>query len=174
MKPEFRSAASLSSTLNHGKPSSPFRAVLSSRFGHGESPVSYRLSQATAGGALVTVGLGAAWLMHAFPARLNVPPLIGYVAALAFIFAGLLAFCNAFGGARARAWLAVTLLVFLVVPGIWLAFGSGHRQCSFGSFYLFGLAQGAVCRVAFGVASAAGLGVIAFSIRHALGLSRGS
>lgn len=109
--------------------------------------------------------------MHAFPDGLNVPPLIGYVAALAFVFAGLLAFANAFGGPRVRAWLAVTVLVFLVLPAIWLAFGPGERACGvglFGPFGLFGFTQGAMCRAGFGVASVAGLGMVALAVRQAL------
>lgn len=138
----------------------------------GRHPLGHR-SNVIAGAALVAAGLALAALMHALPGRLNAPPAVGYVAALAFVVAGLLALSNAFAGARARAWLAVALLACLIVPGLWLAFGSGERSCTSGSFLVFfAVAKATECRAAFGVASAVGLLMLAASIRHALRAGR--
>ena len=121
----------------------------------------------------MATGLGLAALMHALPGRLNAPPAVGYVAALAFVAAGLLAFSNAFAGARVRAWLAVTLLACLISPALWLAFGPGDVSCSSGSFLVFfDLARETECRAAFALASAVGLVMLAVSVRHAWRASR--
>lgn len=121
---------------------------------------------------LVAAGLGTAALMRAFPERLNVPAAVGYVAATAFVMAGLLALANAFAGARVRAWLVVALLACLVSPGLWEAFGPGDRWCSAGSLVFFAPARGTACRLAFGVASVVGLLMLAIAVRHAWRVSR--
>ena len=126
-----------------------------------------RRTHVIAAAVLVAAGLGIAALMYAYPARLNVPAAVGYLAALAFVVAGLLALANAFAGARVRAWLVVALLACLISPGLWEAFGPGERWCSSGALFFFGLARGAACRAAFGVASVVGLLVLAVSVRHA-------
>lgn len=134
--------------------------------------MSDRRRHVVAAAVLVVTGLGTAALMQAFPERLDVPAAVGYVAAMAFVMAGLLAFANVFAGARVRAWLVVALLACLISPGLWAAFGPGDRWCSAGSLFFFGPTRGTACRVAFGVASVVGLLVLAVAARHAWRVSR--
>lgn len=134
--------------------------------------MSDRRRHVVAAAVLVATGVGTAALMRAFPERLNVPAAVGYLAAMAFVMAGLLALANAFADARVRAWLVVALLACLISPGLWEAFGPGERWCSSGSLFFFAPARGTACRVAFGVASVVGLLMLAVSVRHAWRVSR--
>ena len=130
--------------------------------------ISQHRRRAAPGGALVGLGLSLLLAMIAVPERLNVPPPIGYVVAGAIVLAGLLALANVFCGREVRAWLAVALLICMVVPAVWIAFGPGQRSCSLELGFLLGWAHGAACRVAFGIASVFGLMLVLVALRYAL------
>ncbi len=124
--------------------------------------------------ALILVGAAFALLTYSYPEQLHAPAWVAYVAALAFVFGGVTAVAGQLNSPRLRAWAPVAVLVCLVVPGIWIAFGAGIRQCSFNSVYLYGFAHGWVCRAAFGIGAAIGLAMVLLAVRHAILSRRGS
>ena len=126
------------------------------------------LRQAMPGIAVVALGLLLLVLMVAFPERLRVPAPVGYLAAGAFVVAGLLALANVFGGRRTRAWLAVALLSCMTAPAAWIAIGPGQRSCSVALGPLLGVTGGAACRAAFGVGAIVGLALVAVALREAM------
>jgi hypothetical protein len=124
--------------------------------------------------ALILVGAAFALLTYSYPEQLRAPAWVAYVAALAFVFGGVTAIAGQLNSPRLRAWAPVAVLVCLVVPGIWVAFGASIRQCSFNSVYLYGVADGWVCRAAFGIAAVIGLAMVLLAVRHAILSSRGN
>jgi hypothetical protein len=120
------------------------------------------------GGALVVLGLLLLVLMIAFPQRLRVPALVGYLVAATFGLAGLLALANEFCGRGPRAWLAVALLACMVAPAIWIAVFPGERSCSLRIGLLRDAAGDSLCRGAFGVGAVLGLFMLFMALRHAL------
>lgn len=129
---------------------------------------SQALRRAAPGVALVGMGVALLLAMIALPERLNVPPPIGHVVAGTIVLAGLLALANVFCGRAVQAWLAVAVLIGLLVPGVWIAFGPGQRSCSMGLGFLLGSAHGTSCRTAFGIASVVGLVLVLVALRYAL------
>ncbi|HEY1227822.1 MAG TPA: hypothetical protein VGF26_10930 [Ramlibacter sp.] len=118
--------------------------------------------------AVVALGLLLLVLMIAFPERLRVPAPVGYLAAGAFVIAGLLALANVFGGRRTRAWLAVALLSCMTAPAAWIAIGPGPRSCSVAWGLHGGVAAGVACRAAFGAGAIVGPALVALALRAAL------
>ena len=104
-------------------------------------------------GALVTTvaGLLTAAVIYLRPEGLHVPAWVAYVACAAFVFAGLTIIAHEFAFSRVRAWLVVACVASLLVPGAWIAFGPGVRECSVSGPLLSGMGSDLWCRGAFGI-----------------------
>jgi hypothetical protein len=124
------------------------------------------------GGALVVLSIVLCSLIYFQPQQLNAPAWVAYSAATAFLVAGLLLLAGAAKATRTQNWLGVALAVAMVLPGSWVAFGKGERQCTM-SLPLLPLAAEALCRAAFGVGAVLGVVILALYIRRALGRQRG-
>jgi hypothetical protein len=89
--------------------------------------------------ATIAAGLLAGALIHVQPAGLHVPAWVAYVAASAFVLAGLALVAGVAGVASLARWLGVAGTLSLFVVSAWVAFGPGERECPI------------LCRGAFGV-----------------------
>ena len=125
-----------------------------------------------AGVAVAALGGILALLAYAQPQQMRAPAWVVYSAALAFVFAGWILVARARGHPLLKAWLPVPLLLCLVAPPAWIAFGSGYRHCGIeamrGVLRLFSTRTDLPCRVGFGVAAIVGLVLVALSIRQAV------
>jgi len=92
-----------------------------------------------------------AYLIQAHPEGLHVPAWVAYVAASAFVLAGLCLFAGAVGNVGLQRWLGVAVTIWLFVVAAWVAFGPGERECSFSIPFFQSSASDAVCRGAFGI-----------------------
>ena len=108
-----------------------------------------RSSRIVGGRLAVAAGSGVAALIWLQPQQLQAPAWVAYVAAAAFVLAGLAILART--GSRLNALFVALTAAALVVPGGWVAFAPGSRECSFNLPFLEGMAPGAVCRVAFGL-----------------------
>jgi len=104
-------------------------------------------------GALVTTvaGLLTAAVIYLRPEGLHVPAWVAYVACAAFVFAGLTIIAHEFALRRTHAWLVVACVASLLVPGAWIAFGPGVRECSVSGPFLSGIGSDLLCRGVFGL-----------------------
>lgn len=104
-------------------------------------------------GALVSTvaGLLAAAMIYLHPEGLRVPAWVAYVACAAFVFAGLSIMAHEFALRRMHTLLVLACVASLLVPGAWVAFGPGARECSVSGPFLSGIGSELVCRGAFGV-----------------------
>ena len=104
-------------------------------------------------GALVTTvaGLLTAAVITVRPDGLHVPAWVAYVACAAFVFAGLTIIAHEFGLRRTHAWLVVACVASLLVPGAWIAFGPGVRECSVSGPFFNSMGPELLCRGAFGI-----------------------
>ncbi len=104
-------------------------------------------------GALVctVAGLLTAAMIYLSPEALRVPAWVAYVACAAFVFAGLTIMAHEFALRRTYAWLAVACVASLLVPGAWVAFGPGVRECAVSGPFLSGIGSDLLCRGAFGL-----------------------
>ena len=107
-------------------------------------------------GALLSIaaGLLTAAMITLHPEGLHVPAWVAYVACAAFVFAGLTIIAHEFALPRAHAWLVVACVASLLVPGAWVAFGPGVRECSVSGPFLTSVGSDLICRGAFGVGAA--------------------
>jgi hypothetical protein len=105
------------------------------------------------GGCLaIAAGLGVCALVWSQPQQLHAPAWVVYTAGLAFVLAGLALLVRF--GSRLNFLLSALTALALFVPGAWVAFGSGPRECSFSLPFMHDLAPAVACRVAFGVGAA--------------------
>jgi len=132
----------------------------------GDAPLIRRSSLAW-GAALVLGCIALCVLIGWQPQQLRAPAWVAYAAAAAFGMAGLILLAGAAGAARLQNWLAVALVLALVLPGLWVAFGAGERTCTV-SLPFLQFASDAVCRGAFGFGAALGLGILTLYVRHAI------
>ena len=104
-------------------------------------------------GGLVSVvaGLLTAAVITVRPEGLHVPAWVAYVACAAFVFAGLTIIAHEFALRRTHACLVVACVASLLVPGAWVAFGPGVRECSVNGPFLSGVGSELMCRGAFGL-----------------------
>ena len=128
-----------------------------------------RSSAALIGILCAAAGIAAAAGIYWNPEQLNVPAWVGYVACLAFVFAGLSVIARGFALGHLASWLALAFMAALVLTAIWLAFGPGSRECSV-SFSLFrGFASDWLCRGVFGFGALVGTALLVWLFRRALG-----
>ena len=104
-------------------------------------------------GALVSTvaGLLTAVVIYLRPEGLHVPAWVAYVACAAFVFAGLSIMAHEFALHRTHTWLVVACVASLLVPGAWIGFGPGVRECSVSGPLLSGMGSELMCRGAFGL-----------------------
>jgi hypothetical protein len=102
-------------------------------------------------GALVSTiaGLLTAAMIYLHPEELHVPAWVAYAACAAFVFAGLTITAHELALHRTHAWLVVACVASLLVPGAWVAFGPGVRECSVSGPLLSGTSSDLMCRGAF-------------------------
>ena len=124
------------------------------------------------GVALVVLSVAICALIYFQPQHLRAPAWIAYSACAAFGIAGLLLLAGAAGAKRTQNWLGVALALAMVLPGIWVAFGKGERECTV-SLPFLQFASEALCRGAFAIGAVLGTGFLALYIRHAIARQRG-
>jgi len=99
----------------------------------------------------VAAGLIVGFMIHLHPENLRVPSWVAYVAASAFVFAGLCLFAGAAEVSWLQRWLGIAVTLCLFVVSLWVAFGPGERECSVSIPFLQTLAPDALCRGVFGI-----------------------
>jgi hypothetical protein len=113
-------------------------------------------------------GLLTAAMITLHPGGLNVPPWVAYAACATFVFAGLTTVAHEFALHRMHAWLVIASVVSLLVPGTWVAFGPGARECSVSGPFLSGMGSDLVCRVAFGLGAVIVAALLVWIVRRTL------
>jgi len=114
------------------------------------------------------MGLLTGALVYAHPENLRVPAWIAYVAVSAFVFAGLSLVASTLGARRLQGWLAVVLMLAMLVPGAWIAFGPGERHCSVSFSFVRSIAPGTMCRGAFGIGAIIVAAILPLAVSRAL------
>ena len=99
----------------------------------------------------IVVGALTAAMIYRYPEQLRAPAWVAYAACSAFVFAGLTIIAYEFPLRRTHAWLCVACTVALLVPGAWVAFGPGARECSVSVPFFSTAGSELVCRGAFGL-----------------------
>ena len=132
---------------------------------------------AYAGAAIAALGAGVAALMYLQPLAMRAPPAFVYLCALAFVFAGLAVVARARDYRLLEAWLPVLMIGCLVAPAVWLAFGSGRRQCTLSAAQsvvrIVGTRSDLPCRIGFALAAVVGVAILLLVLRQAIRRSRG-
>ncbi|HKQ23280.1 MAG TPA: hypothetical protein VJT81_02415 [Burkholderiales bacterium] len=104
------------------------------------------------GGLLSTVvGVLTAAMVYGYPERLNAPAWVAYAACSGLVVAGLTIIVAESPLRRTHTWLCVACTVALLVPGIWVAFGPGVRECSISVPFFSTAGSELLCRGAFGL-----------------------
>ena len=121
-------------------------------------------------GALMCAGAGllAAAMIYLRPEGLQVPAWVAYAACAAFVFAGATIAAHEFALHSTHAWLAVGCIASLLVPGAWVAFGPGLRECSVSGPFLIGIGSDLLCRGAFGLGAVIVAGLLVWAVLQAL------
>ena len=105
------------------------------------------------------------------PQYLKAPAWVAFAACSAFGIAGLCLLAQAAGATRTQNWLAVALSAALVLPGIWVAFGPGERECTI-SLPFLQFVSTVLCRGAFGVGAVLGVVILVVYARYAIARQR--
>lgn len=113
-------------------------------------------------------GLLTAAMIYLHPEGLHVPAWVAYVACAAFVFAGLTLLAHELGLHRTYAWLVVACVTSLLVPGAWIAFGPGIRECAVSAPFLSGIGSDLMCRGAFGLGAVIVAALLVWIVLHAL------
>jgi hypothetical protein len=100
----------------------------------------------------VAGGITAAFIYRR-PDLLHAPAWVAYTACAAFVLAGLAIIADGTALRSTHAWLAVACTAALLVPGAWVAFGPGVRQCSVSIPFFSTVGSELLCRGAFGLGS---------------------
>ena len=88
-----------------------------------------RRSQLITAAVVVALGLLVAFMVDVHPESLRIPAWVAYVAASAFVFAGLCLLASAITMTyRLQRWLGVAVTVSLFVVCAWVAFGPGPAR----------------------------------------------
>jgi cytosine/uracil/thiamine/allantoin permease len=121
-------------------------------------------------GAVVAVaaGLVAGLMIHLHPEGLRVPAWVAYVAAAAFVLAGLCLFAGALEIDWLQQWLGIAVTLSMLAVSLWIAFGPGERECSMSIPFVQTVAPDALCRGAFGIGALLVALFIGVFVRRAL------
>lgn len=121
------------------------------------------------GGCLCAVlGGAAAAVIYRRPDQLQAPAWVGYAACAAFVFAGLAIIADGSTLRRTHAWLAVACMAGLLVPGAWVAFGPGVRQCSVSVPFFSTVGSGLLCRGVFGLGAVIVAAMLVWAVLRAV------
>jgi hypothetical protein len=93
--------------------------------------------------ALVALSLLIDYLIFSQPEKLHAPAWVAYIAASAFLLAGVQLVATAAGAKRVTGWLAVGCVFAMWVPALWIA-----------------------CRSVFGFSAVVGAAIICMYVRH--------
>jgi hypothetical protein len=124
--------------------------------------------QIKAGIFCVALGLSVGAMIAFYPEGLRVPAWVAFVAVSAFVFAGFSLIASALHANQVQRWLIVSLVLSMFVPGAWIAFGPGERECSVSLPFLQGVAGEVMCRGAFGVGAVIIAAIFMLLIRHSV------
>jgi hypothetical protein len=119
----------------------------------------------------LAIGVAMMGWMAFDQAGLNVPLWVGEVAAATFALAGASIMLRALGHDRLAKALGIGVVYCLLVPGLWIAFGSDGSGCSVSASLPFGwlsdLTEALSCRIAFGIGALVAL-AIAIAMTYAM------
>ena len=121
-------------------------------------------------GAVVSVaaGLAVGFMIHLHPEGLRVPAWVAYVAAAAFVLAGLCLLAGAMEIPWLQQWLGIAVTLSMLVVSLWIAFGPGERECSMSIPFVQTVAPDALCRGAFGIGALLVALFVGLLVRRAL------
>jgi hypothetical protein len=105
--------------------------------------------------------------MYRHPQLLTVPALVGYAACATFLFGGLALLAQGWSR-RVQLWLGILTVAALLVPGAWVAFGPGPRECAVVLPFASTLGSELVCRSAFGLGAVLVAAFLAWLVVQAL------
>ncbi len=120
------------------------------------------------GGICIVLGLFEGLIMYRHPEKLHVPAGMAVVLCLAFVAAGLAIIAAEYQLRRLHAWLVVMILVGLLVPGAWIAFGAGEHHCIDPLPFLNTFGAELLCRGAFGIGAVLVAAILGWVVRLAL------
>jgi len=130
-------------------------------------PASAR-SQLIWGVAILAIGSLTGALIYTHPEKLHAPAWVAYVACSTFVFAGLSLVASARGAKRLQGWFAVILILAMLVPGAWIAFGPGDRECWLSFSFTESIAPSTLCRGAFGFGTIIVAAILLLAVYRAL------
>jgi hypothetical protein len=113
-------------------------------------------------------GLLTAAIIYLYPEQLRAPAWVAYAACAAFVFAGLTIIAYEFALHRTHAWLAAACTAALLVPGGWVAFGPGVRECSVAIPFFSTVGSDLLCRGAFGLGAVIVAALLVWAVLRAL------
>jgi hypothetical protein len=116
----------------------------------------------------VAAGLVVGFMIHLHPEGLRVPAWVAYVAAAAFVLAGLCLLAGALEIDCLQQWLGIAVTLSMLVVSLWIAFGPGERECSMSIPFVQTVAPDALCRGAFGIGALLVALFISLLVRRAL------
>jgi hypothetical protein len=131
-----------------------------------------RRSHFMAGGLSVAAGLFCASMIYLHPGQLGAPAWVAYFACAAFVSGGAAILGRELQLPLLNAWLPVAVLFTMLIPGAWIAFGSGSRECGVSLPVLDFAGAEALCRGAFGIGAIIVAGMLIWAIRCALRVVR--
>jgi hypothetical protein len=108
-------------------------------------------SQLLMAAATTLMGVLVVTLIYLHPEGLRVPAWVAYVAASAFVLAGLCLLALAIDMVWLQRLLGVAVALSLFVVSLWVAFGPGPRECSVSLSFVQGVAADTLCRGAFAI-----------------------
>lgn len=114
------------------------------------------------------VGLLTGALIYWHPEKLAAPAWVAYAACAAFVFAGLTIMAYEFALHRTHAWLAAACIAALFVPGAWVGFGPGVRECSVAIPFFSTVGSDLLCRGAFGLGAVIVAALLVWAVLRAL------
>jgi hypothetical protein len=110
-----------------------------------------RRSRTIFGWVAVLAGAGTAGIAYWQPPYdTDAPRWVIYTACAAFVLVGLSLIVPENTHPRINAWLAVGFIAALMVPGAWIALGSGPRACTVSLPFSSGTGSDTLCRGVFG------------------------
>lgn len=113
-------------------------------------------------------GVLTAAMIYRYLEQLHAPAWVAYVACAAFVFAGLTIIAYEFALRRTHAWLAAACTAALLVPGGWVAFGPGVRECSVAVPFFSTVGSDLLCRGAFGLGAVIVAALLVWVVLRAL------
>jgi hypothetical protein len=119
------------------------------------------------GALLIVLGLGVSLAIYLHPQQLRAPAWVAYAAASSFVLGGAALIAGALGAAKLVTWLGVLIVLAMLVPFLWVAFGPGPQECGFSLGFISGAGSDWVCRAGFGIGALLGLAVLALILRQA-------